>query len=118
MCRKKPFNVKKISNGKLAFNLTSASLQFSGNSTVKLVFKTLREGRSIGKTEGWTCKVVCTQRPSKPALSAKPSKPYSAIEFREKDSAVGSVRLPLRTKTSRRAFFQQSLRIATPSKAF
>ena len=49
------------------------SPQFSGNSTVKLVFKTLREGRGVGKTEGWTCKVVCNQRPNRPALPSKPT---------------------------------------------
>ena len=53
--------------------LTIAALQFSGDHTVKLVFKSVSEGRSIGKTEGWTCKVVCSQRPNKPALPAKPT---------------------------------------------
>ena len=47
----------------------TASLKFSGNETLKLVFKSVPEPKQIpSKLDGWTCKVVCVNpsRPSRP----------------------------------------------------
>ena len=57
--------------------MIALTFQFSGNNTVKLVFKSLTEGRNVGKTEGWTCKVVCSKRPNKPTPPSLPSSPTS-----------------------------------------
>ena len=57
--------------------MTALTFQFSGNNTVKLVFKSLTEGRNVGKTEGWTCKVVCSKRPNKQTPPSLPSSPTS-----------------------------------------
>merc|ERR1719471_1142047 len=54
----------------------TASLKFSGNETLKLVFKSVPEPKQIpSKLDGWTCKVVCVNpsRPSQPDTTTQSS---------------------------------------------